>query len=60
MHSPAGKLRQSVQAAADTIRDAAKDTSKLVLAALVIAAAALLLAGAAFLLARNRRTALPA
>jgi hypothetical protein len=60
MLSPTGKLRQAVQSASETIRDAAGNTAKLVLAALGIASAALLLAAAALFLVLRIRKAVTA
>ncbi|HUY44221.1 MAG TPA: hypothetical protein VMV92_00630 [Streptosporangiaceae bacterium] len=49
MHSPGEKLRQAVQSAAESVRDVAGNTGRLVVAALVIAGAALLMAFVALL-----------
>lgn len=50
MISPTGKLRHTVESAGEAIRDAAKDTGRLVLVALVLAGGALLVAVAALVL----------
>lgn len=55
MFKPEGKLTATVRSAAESIREAASSTGKLVIAALAVASGALLLAAAAFFLVFKMR-----